>query len=297
MKYLVGIDGGGTKTHMRVTDCSCRELFSLFGDTTNPCAVGMEIACQNLHTLFQECMAKLQPDDTLYACCLGAAGAAAEENAKALHDYLDHLLGCPHIRVENDAYIAMVAMLRNRPGISITAGTGSICCGQDQNGHFHRVGGWGHLFSDEGSAYQIAIAALRAIFHMIDGRAEKSTLFQLIKQKLKRETTGEFITYFYDTKCDKKQIAMLAPLVDQAAEMGDCTAAHILEQAARDLFALAASLIGILRLEEGAFDVALNGGVLKKSAVVHNHFCTEIQKRYPQAHFLSETRDPAWGGD
>lgn len=295
MRYLVGIDGGGTKTHMRVTDCSRRELFSIYGDTTNPCAVGMETACRNLRALFQACAEKLQPEDQLYACCLGAAGAAAEENANSLRAYLERLLACPNIRVENDAYIAMVAMLETRAGISITAGTGSICCGQDRNGRFHRVGGWGHLFSDEGSAYQISISALRAVFRMIDGRAEKSALFELVEQKLGRRTTGELITYFYDGQCDKKGIAALAPLVDQAAQAGDRTAICILEQAARELFELAVSLIGILRLEDEPFDVTINGGVLKKSEIVRDRFCSEICASYPEARFLSGTRDAAWG--
>ena len=45
----------------------------------------------------------------------------------------------------DDAVTALYASLEDAPGLSLTAGTGSICLGKDGRGNLARVGGWGHL--------------------------------------------------------------------------------------------------------------------------------------------------------
>jgi len=48
----------------------------------------------------------------------------------------------------NDMICGWAGSLLCRDGISIVAGTGSICYGE-RNGSIARCGGWGELFSDE----------------------------------------------------------------------------------------------------------------------------------------------------
>ena len=55
-----------------------------------------------------------------------------------------------------------------QPRTNIVAGIGSICYGE-RNGAIARCGGWGELFSDEGSAYWIACRGLNLFSRMSDG--------------------------------------------------------------------------------------------------------------------------------
>ncbi len=55
----------------------------------------------------------------------------------------------------NDMVCGWAGSLACADGINVVAGTGSICYGEYQ-GRSARCGGWGELFSDEGSAYWIA---------------------------------------------------------------------------------------------------------------------------------------------
>jgi N-acetylglucosamine kinase-like BadF-type ATPase len=68
-----------------------------------------------------------------------------------------------------------------RDGISIVAGTGSIGYGE-RAGAAARSGGWGELFSDEGSAYWIACRGLNLFARMSDGRAEPGPLYEIVRQ-------------------------------------------------------------------------------------------------------------------
>ena len=74
--------------------------------------------------------------------------------------------------------------LQCRDGISIVAGTGSICYGE-RNGKIARCGGWGELFSDEGSAYWMACRGLNLFSRMSDGRAVKGPLYEIVRERLK----------------------------------------------------------------------------------------------------------------
>ncbi|MEI9903464.1 MAG: BadF/BadG/BcrA/BcrD ATPase family protein [Asticcacaulis sp.] len=73
--------------------------------------------------------------------------------------------------------------LAGADGINIVAGTGSIGYGE-RLGRGARAGGWGEVFSDEGSAYWIAVQGLAAFARMSDGR--------LAKGPLQRHSQGSF---------------------------------------------------------------------------------------------------------
>ena len=69
-------------------------------------------------------------------------------------------------------------------GVILIAGTGSVCFARNQQGQIWRTGGWGHLIGDEGSAYAVSAAMLRAVLMECDGRGEKTLLTPLVMEKL-----------------------------------------------------------------------------------------------------------------
>jgi N-acetylglucosamine kinase-like BadF-type ATPase len=64
------------------------------------------------------------------------------------------------LQVVHDAKIAHAGAFDGEPGIVVLAGTGSVAFGLNAEGHSVRVGGWGFLFGDEGSAFWIASQAI-----------------------------------------------------------------------------------------------------------------------------------------
>jgi N-acetylglucosamine kinase-like BadF-type ATPase len=120
-------------------------------------------------------------------------------------------------------------------GISIVAGTGSICYGE-RNGAGARSGGWGELFSDEGSAYWIACRGLNLFSRMSDGRAARGPLYQIVRQSLGiAEDLDVCAHVFTRLGGDRARIAQLCQWVTQAARAGDGAALDIVRQAAAEL--------------------------------------------------------------
>src|SRR5262249_42303100 len=86
------------------------------------------------------------------------------------------LLGHGRYRCGNDIVCGGAGSLGGADGITIVAGTGSICYGERQ-GKSARAGGWGEVFGDEGSAYWIAVQGLNLFSRMSDGRAPRGPLY------------------------------------------------------------------------------------------------------------------------
>ena len=107
------------------------------------------------------------------------------------------------------------------PGVNVVSGTGSISYGE-RGGRHARVGGWGELFGDEGSAYWLGIRGLQAWTRMTDGREPVGPLHALLGERLALADPLDLVSLVHDTwGGDRSTIAALAPLVVEAAEAGD----------------------------------------------------------------------------
>src|SRR6202012_4995253 len=106
-------------------------------------------------------------------------------------------------------------------GTNIVAGTGSIAYGEF-GGRQARAGGWGELFSDEGSAYWIAREGLRLFSRMSDGRAPRGRLHELLRGHLGLADDLALCAAVYGKALSQRsQLAQLSRLVARAAEEGD----------------------------------------------------------------------------
>jgi N-acetylglucosamine kinase-like BadF-type ATPase len=144
------------------------------------------------------------------------------------------------VRVLSDAQAALLGALGERPGLLILAGTGSIVVGRDGRGRWGRAGGLGPLLGDEGSAFWIGRAWLRATTRGEDYLAAR----RLVARP--------------DAVA---RVAALAPSVLRRARRGDPRARAIVREAQAHLARLALDVARRLRLPR---PVALSwaGGVL-----------------------------------
>ena len=195
----------------------------------------------------------------------------------------------------DDAVTALYASLEDAPGLSLTAGTGSICLGKDGRGNLARVGGWGHLFSDEGSAYSMAMQALRRSLWGVDGRGPETRLLDSLLAAWSCAGAEELTAALYREGADKRRLAALSPLVDEAAALGDEVALDILADTARELADMALAAVRRLSLREEAFSVYLSGSVLLKSERVRQDFERRLIAACPLAAVRPAEKDAAWG--
>ena len=166
--------------------------------------------------------------------------------------------------VVNDWRTAVTGAFIDEPGVTLIAGTGCVAAAQSEGGRrVVRVGGWGHVVDDRGSAYDIGRDALYAAMRDYDGRGPKTTLLKLIMRRLDVGEPQGIIARVYAGHMSVSEIASLSALVSEAAEGGDEVALEILREKGGilgELVVSAASRLGMLRTR---FGVSLNGGVFR----------------------------------
>ncbi|MFI1383902.1 BadF/BadG/BcrA/BcrD ATPase family protein [Embleya sp. NPDC020886] len=245
------IDAGGTRTTALVLDTIRHTRGSV-----NPASAGAA-AEETLVRLLAEIAADLSGT----AVGWFASSAITMDTAPAAIDRLAVLAreqGLPgRLVVSGDVPPLLLAPPLSGRGVVVVAGTGSACvasAGPDA-GPPVVIGGCEYLGSDQGSAYALGEAGLRAAVRGADGRGRPTTLFAAAEpRELARRLAAE--------PFPKAAVAALAPEVCAAWQAGDAVAGEVVRagvdelitgvRAARD----AAGLTGTWR-------AVLNGGVFR----------------------------------
>lgn len=269
--FYLGVDGGGTKTEFLCIDAEGREVARARTGTTYHLQVGVDGARAALaEGIGAVCVqAGVAPADLGYAFI--GLPAYGEDRAvdPQLHALCGDLLGHDRYTCANDMVCGWAGSLACEDGINLVAGTGSIAYGR--RGEMEaRSGGWGEVFSDEGSAYWIAVQGLNAFTRMSDGRLSRGPLHAgFIAALALADDLDVCAQVMGPPGLGRDGIAALAPVVSAAAEAGDTVAAAILEQAARELLAIAVALRTRLGFAEGErAALSWSGGVVSRQAAV-----------------------------
>ncbi len=266
MKALLGIDGGGTKTKLILSDVFGHNLAENIQPTGHYLQGGLERLSQVLKegvaAVCQE--SRIPPEDIIFAFvgCPGFGDTASM--TPAILAAVDKALSpIPH-GVGNDCENALAGALAGQPGINLIAGTGSMGCGRNAEGRVLRCGGWHHAIgSDEGSGYWLSIQMLLEFTRQSDGRDPKTPLYDAIKKALDITIDGDVITKVVDVwQMDRTKIAALCPLIGELYDLGDPYAAKILQSAAEELYEMASALYRQLGFS-GVVPVSGTGGVFQ----------------------------------
>lgn len=146
----------------------------------------------------------------------------------------------PGFTMMNDVALAARAAFPQGGGVLLLSGTGSMAVATGPAGTV-RVGGWGDLFSDEGSAFWIGRAALARAARERDGREDDTRLADALEQRLGITGDGHYalLDWALARGHPRSDIARLARIIDDLAESGLGTARDLLTSAADELAALA----------------------------------------------------------
>ncbi|AAK78165.1 N-acetylglucosamine kinase-like BadF-type ATPase [Clostridium acetobutylicum] len=296
MKYVIGIDGGGSKTHMKISTLDYKVLLEVFKGPSNINSSTKEEVKRVLQELIMEGLGKLgQSLEECSAICIGTAGADRTEDKSIIEDMIRSLGYMGKIIVVNDAEIALAGGIEKREGIIVISGTGSICYGRNKEGRSARSGGWGHIIGDEGSGYDIGIKAIKAALKSFDKRGEKTILEGDILDFLKLKSHEDLINYIYRSGVTKKEIASLTRVVNSAYIKGDLVSKRILKEAARELFLSVKAVVEVLSMQNKKVVLTTAGGVINNINYLYDEFRKFLNLNYPKVKIISMKNDSAFG--
>jgi N-acetylglucosamine kinase-like BadF-type ATPase len=296
MKYLIGMDGGGTKTKCIFTDINLKPIYEITGGPSNFLVIGSEQVSETILNLIKEIATTQEIAlKDIEAVVLGTTGGGRRSDAEILEaqiikDAAHKSITINKFRVESDARIALEGAFSGKPGSILIAGTGSIMFGKDEVGEIHRVGGFGRYIGDEGSGYRIGRIGLNAVARYFDGRAKQTKITDLLEQKFSIASSEDLITEVYRNNFN---IAAVAPLVFEAAEKGDVTAQRILEDEADEL--LLHILAMKIKLNVELLKVSLIGSLLTNSNYFSYLFNEKIVRKYNDVKIVEAEHSPEYG--
>lgn len=232
MRYLIGIDGGGTKTEGVLTTPGGRVLARRTAGASNPNDVTLSVSAEILSTLVRDLLADagLSEADLSETSVFGGI-AGGINYGPALESALRERIPAAILSIRSDIHILLSGELPTGDGACIICGTGSACFlrrGED----IVRIGGWGYLLDSGGSGYDMGRDALEAVLRAFDGRGEPTLLTELVTEHLGGAVNTKITDIYRE---GKPYIAACAPLVFKAARMGDAVAEAILNRNAYKL--------------------------------------------------------------
>lgn len=295
-KYVIGVDGGGTKTLGAIASKDAKLLAQYEVASTNPHSNPLPTVSERLGDLVNHLLKSVNanPDD-VDCISLGMAGVDRPEDKPMIQEMIAKFLPKAKCVPVNDGVIALVAGALKPFGIIAISGTGSIAFGMNEAGDRVRAGGWGHILGDEGSGYMIGLRGLKAICSAHDGRIPPTKLADVFFAHFGFDRAQQLLGWVRDVQASKAEIGSLSRLVFKTYEQGDETAARILKEEAADLAGQVYAVAHKLFVDRGGYNVVVGGGNLRKSDSYFKLFCEEVAKRLPGIDVIRPEREPVEG--
>lgn len=235
---FIGVDGGATKTVVRVEDAQGQLLGQAKSGAAN-IRLSVEGSWQSILSGVEAALAQtgLNLDDE-YCRFYCGAGLAGTEVPSAR----EHFFNTPHpfarLVLKSDAYTSCLGAHGGADGAVIAIGTGVVAY-QIQQGQEHQISGWGFPHGDEGSGAWLGLEALRLTLHWLDGRAAPSPLLDSVFQHFDRDQTR---LVAWANQASATQFAQLAPLVIDQVKLGTPLAVELIHRAAAEIDRIGAAL-------------------------------------------------------
>jgi len=262
VRYLLGIDGGATKTLAAVLDLEQRTVHLGHAGPSNEDAVGPKAAVQALLDAAGGALDGAGIDEASVGAAVAAvAGTDTASITRHIHAARDESWV-----VVNDVIGAWATATGAGPGVGAISGTGSNVFGVGAGGRSWRTGGWGHLLGDEGSGYWLGSESIRAALHDRDGSGPETALGAAACEYFDRETIEAVAALVYSKPLTKAEISAFAVESARVAEAGDEVAAALFERGATLLGGQIAAVIEQAGLE-GSFPVGLIGSTYKAGEI------------------------------
>ncbi|GAB2568435.1 N-acetylglucosamine kinase [Microlunatus antarcticus] len=234
---FLGVDGGGTKTALCLVTPDGRVAAHRIAGSVYYAGQSVDLVADVLTPAVAALCADagVTPASVTHAF-FALPGYGESSTDRPLLDAAPlRVLGHDRYSCDNDMVAGWAGSLGALDGINVISGTGSMTYGERQ-GRRVRVGGWGALFGDEGSAHWIAVRGLNAFSRMSDGRLPPGPLLEVLLEHLRLPSDLDLVdVVLLRWRSDRARVAGLCRQVVEAADAGDEVAAAILDEAAHEL--------------------------------------------------------------
>ena len=298
MTYVLGVDGGGSKTFAMIADEEGRILGFGRDGGSNHQVVGLSQAVETIEHAAYAAMesAGVGPEEIAVAsCCL--AGADRPDEVVLLREALVEAFGrSQHVEVRNDTQAALRAGTRQPWGAVVVCGSGFNAAGRAPDGQEFAFPARGWMTGDRYSGNAMAKEMIQLAMRAHDGRGSPTLLTELVLDALGQPSPDELMVALCDRRIGQRDLLRLVPLLFEAAMQGDRVSQDLITRVGEELGISAATVIKRLGLQASPVEVVLAGSVFKgKGPLLIDTVRQVVHRTAPAATLVRLTFEPVVG--
>lgn len=271
-EYILGIDGGGTKTKFIISNINGEIALEFTMPTIHYLQVGLKGLSETLEAGLHKITNSLNINQNQIIgvfCGTPGYGDIVKDSTK-IDNIIKEVFKNSSVTIGNDTLNAHAGSLALKPGICVIAGTGSIGIGINEKDEQFISGGWHQAFSgDEGSAHWIAEKYIQEFTMQSDGRSEKTKLYEFMIDKHNFKHPSEALNKFIvEWNYDRTKIASLSKDVYQLAKMNDPASIRIFNEAAYEISRIYSAIYSNLKFKNYPVQASYVGGVFNSGEFI-----------------------------
>ncbi len=297
MKYFLGVDVGGTKTHALIADEAGQAIGFATGGPGNWEGVGYDgLTSVLLDVTARATLGAKINISNIAGSGMGIGGFDWPSQRQAHLDAIHPIgLQCP-LEIVNDATLGILAGASEGWGVSIVAGTGCNARGWNKE-HTHEgraVGGNSHWSGEYAGGYDIAVRGMRAVAFEWLKRGPVTALTQAFIQHFHARDLDDLVEGVYLQRYQFEPALVMK--VFEIARQGDLQALEVMRWAGEELGQIGVGVINQLSLQKDVFDVVLIGSLHDGHPLLSQTLRETILGTAPRANLVRLTVPPVVGG-
>jgi len=296
MKYVIGVDAGGSKTYSLAarTDGTITGFGRALAGSFE--VVGLEKAKENILQSVEESLGEVSKEDVEFGCFALAGADFYPEDFDMLAEAMQDLGVTKKVIVKNDSIAGLRAGVRRPYGVCIIMGSGFNGAGIGRDGREIRYFSEGYIFGDLGGGGAIARDALFHAMRAYDGRGEQTALTQVALDHFEASDMEQLARILYYNRESWKKISALCPKVFETAYAGDPVAEGIIRKYAEEAGIAANAIIRRLGFEDEEIEVVMAGSVFKGKGPLMMDVAGEVVNAVaPKAKVITPRYEPVVG--
>jgi N-acetylglucosamine kinase-like BadF-type ATPase len=297
MNYVVGVDGGGSKTHALVLDRRGRALGFGSGGCGNHQVHGLGPAVAEVERAVRTAIEQSQilPEDIEIGCfCL--SGADLKEDYRRLTPAMESLGVARQVMVKNDTLAALRAAITRSWGVAVICGSGFNAAARSPDAGEIVMPGLGFISGDWAGGGELSEEIIRMVMRARDGRGDKTLLTKKTLNCLGVASEEALLEQLYHGKISHRELFRLVPLLFEAADAGDVPARKLIIRLGQEVAITANALIKRLAMQNLDVEVGLAGGVFRgKGSLLIDTVAQDVHQFAPRASIRRTRYEPVVG--
>jgi N-acetylglucosamine kinase-like BadF-type ATPase len=291
--YVIGVDGGSTKTIAFVADLNGQILGTARGAGSNATGENVDEPMGVVVETTRQALKKSGiPPEEIVLGMFTLAGADWPEDIQRRQAVLEKAGLAQKVIVKNDTFGGLRAGTRCPYGVVIAAGTGANTAIITREGQEWAFG----YYQNYGGAYDFGREAVEAVLRAEDGRGSPTRLTGLVLGQLGYVTVDELLKALIANKVDQAKQLALCPRVFEASMAGDEVASEMIVRHGLALAEFAVAAIRRFQMTQETFDLILVGSVFKGPGLLLQETITmAVHQAAPHAQVVRSHFEPVIG--